>query len=91
MLFSKKNKHKKSSRSPGPSCKFVAETKLNNNVYFVYTMSAVCNVQLINNWRQAGLSRGFVDYSENGGQIDTHYTDTHTHRHTRVSIESVPD
>ena len=24
-------------------------------------------MQLINTWRQAGLSRGFVDYSENGG------------------------
>jgi hypothetical protein len=25
-------------------------------------------VQLINKWCQAGLSRGFVDYSENGEQ-----------------------
>ena len=82
-----KNKHNKSSRSPGPSCKFVAETKLNNIVYFVYTLSAVCTVQLINNWRQAGLSRGFVDKSENGEQR----TDTQTHRHTGVPIESVPD
>ena len=45
----------------GPSYKFVAETKLNNNVYFVYILSAVCTVQLINNWR---LVTGFVDYSE---------------------------
>ena len=51
---------------------------------------ALCTVQLINTWRKAGLSRGFVDYSENGGQIHR-YTHTHTHRHTRVSIESVPD
>ena len=36
--------------------------------------------------------RGFVDYSENGEQIDTQ-TDkhTHTHTHTGVPIESVPD
>ena len=41
------NKHKKSSRSVGPACIFVAETKLNNLAYFVYTLSAVCTVQLI--------------------------------------------
>ena len=58
------NKHDKSSRSPGPSCKFWAEAKLNNTVYFVYTWLAVCTVQLINTWRQAGLSKVFVDYSE---------------------------
>ena len=69
----------------GPSCKFVAETKLNNNVYFVYTLSAVGTVQLINNWRQDGLSRGFVDYSENGEQ-----TDSQIHRYTGVVIESAP-
>ena len=42
----------------------------------LYTCSApVCTVQLINNWRQAGLIRGFVDYSENGEHTDTQ-TDT---------------
>ena len=40
-----------------------------------------------NNCRQAGLSRGFVDYSEIGEQI--HRSQTYTH--TRVPIESVPD
>ena len=61
------NKHEKSSRSPGPSSEFVAEAKLNNIVYTVYTWQAVCTVQLINTWCQAGISKGFVDYSENGG------------------------
>ena len=69
------NKHEKS--SPGPSFKFVTEAKLNNFVYFVYTLPAVCTVQLINTWHQAGLSRGFVDYYENGEQIHTQI-----HRHT---------
>ena len=55
------------------------KTKLNNLAYFVYTLSAVCTVQLINTWRHAGLSRGCVDYSENGGHTDTQI-DTHTHR-----------
>ena len=73
------NKNNKSSRSPGPSCIFVAEAKLNSLVYFVYTLSAVCTVQLINTWHQAGLSRGFVDYSENGEQIHTQIH-RHTHR-----------
>ena len=59
-----RNKHNKPSRCPGPSCKFWAEAKLNNTVYFVYTWLAVCTVQLIKTWRQAGLSRVFVDYSE---------------------------
>ena len=36
------NKHEKSSRSPGPSSEFVAEAKLNNIVYTVYTWQAVC-------------------------------------------------
>ena len=58
--------------SPGPSCKFWAEAKLNNSVYMVYTWPVVCTVQLINIWRQAGLSRGFVDYSENGEHTHTH-------------------
>ena len=44
------NTHKKSSRSPGPSCKFSGEAKLNN---IVYSWPAVCTVQLINTWRQA--------------------------------------
>ena len=70
------NKHDKSSRSPGPSCKFWAEAKLNNIVYFVYTWPAVCTVQLVNTWRQAGLSGVFVDYSEIGEHKDT-YTDRH--------------
>jgi hypothetical protein len=56
------NKHEKLSRSPGPSCIFVAETKLNNLT-----------------WCQAGLSRGCVDYSENGEHTDTQ-KDTHTQR-----------
>ena len=51
-----KNNHNKSSRSPGPSCKFWDEAKLNNTVFFVYTWLAVCTVQLINTWHQAGLS-----------------------------------
>jgi hypothetical protein len=54
------NKHKKSSRSPGPYCKFWAEAKLNNILYFVYTWSVVCTVQLINTWRQAGLNRDLL-------------------------------
>ena len=33
----------------------------------MYTWSTVL---LINTWRQAGLSRGFVDYSENGEHTD---------------------
>ena len=53
----------------------MAETKQNNNLYFVYTLSAVGTVQLINNWRQAGLSRGFVDYFENG-ELTDRFTDT---------------
>ena len=70
------NKDEKLSRSPGPSCKFWGEAKLNNIVYFVYTLPAVCTVQLINTWRQAGLSRGSVDYSENGGhQTDRNQTE----------------
>ena len=77
-----KNKHDKSSRSPGLSYKFVAEAKLHNLLYFVYTLPAVCTVQLINTWRQAGLDRGFVDYSEKGG---TH-RQIHTHTHKRVPI-----
>ena len=40
----------------------MAETKLNNLMYFVYTLPAVCNLQLIKTWRQ--VSRGFVDDSE---------------------------
>jgi hypothetical protein len=35
-------------------------------VYCVH-IAVVCTVQLINTWHQAVLSRGFVDYSENGG------------------------
>jgi hypothetical protein len=67
-------------KSLGPSCKFVAEAKLNNLVYFLYTLPAVCIVQLINTWRQAGI-KGFVDYSEieeeeEKKQIDRSYTDT---------------
>ena len=56
----------------------MAETKLNN---FVYTLPADCTVQLINTWRHAGLSRGFVDYSENEEQIDTQI---HTHKQTNT-------
>jgi hypothetical protein len=65
----------------------VAEAKLNNLLYFVYTLPAVFTLQLIN---QAGLSKGFIDYSENGEQIDTQI---HTQKdtHTRVPIESVLD
>ena len=59
--------HEKSSKTPGPSHKFVSEDKLNNLVYFVYTWPPVC---------QSGLSRGFVDYSDNGEHTDH----THTHR-----------
>ena len=44
-----------------------AETKMNK---IVYTWPTVCTVQLNNTWRQAGISRGFVDYSLNGEQID---------------------
>ena len=51
----------------------VAEAKLNNILYFVYTLPAICTVQLINTWYQFGLSAGFVDYSENG---------PYTHRYT---------
>jgi hypothetical protein len=49
----------------------MAEAKLNNLLYSVYTLPAVITVQLINTMRQAGISRGFVDNSENGKQIDT--------------------
>ena len=37
---------------------------------------------MIDNWRKAGLSRGFVNYSENGEHTDTQI-DTRTHTHTR--------
>ena len=58
----------------------------------VCTLPAVCTVQLINTWRQAGLSRGFVDYSENGEHTDTQIdTQIDTHTHTRVPIESISD
>ena len=49
----------------------VTEAKLNNIVYFVYTWTAVCTVQLIHTWSQFGLSIVFVDYSENEGHTDT--------------------
>ena len=78
------------SRSPGTSCNLVAEAKLNNLVYFVYTLPAVCTVHLINTWHQAGLRRGCIDYSENGEQIHR-YTQRYTHTHTGVPIESVQD
>ena len=58
-----------------------AEANLNNIVYTVYTWPAVCTVKLINTWRQAGNSRGFVDNSEDR---KTEY------RYTGVHIESVP-
>ena len=41
------------------------------SVHLLCTWPAACTVQLINTGCQTGLSRGFVDYSENGGQIDT--------------------
>ena len=50
-------------------------------VHLWCTWPAVCTVQLINTWRKAGLSRGFVDYSENGEQIHrSQITDRHTHK-----------
>ena len=64
------------------------------SVHLWCTWPAVYTVQMINNWRKAGLIRGFVDYSENGEQIDTQiHTQTHTQidTHTRVTIESVLD
>ena len=36
----------------------------------VVHLPAVCTVQLSNTWRQTGLRRGFVDYSENGEHTD---------------------
>ena len=50
-----------------------AETKMNK---IVYTWPTICTVQLNNTWRQAGISRGFVDYSRNGGHTHTQSTDT---------------
>ena len=58
----------------------LAKAKRNNLMYFVYILPAVCAVQLINAWRQAGLRRGCVDYSENGEQM----TDTQTNRGSRT-------
>ena len=55
--------------------------------WITLTWQAVCTVQLINTWRKAGLSRGFVDYYENEEHTDNRHTDTHT----GVHIESVPD
>ena len=49
----------------------------------MFTWPAVFTVQLSKTWRQAGLSRGFVDYSENGEQKE--------HRHTGVIKEFNPD
>ena len=51
----------------------VAEAKLNNIVYFVYTW--LCILYRGNTWRQSGLGRGFVDYSEN-----REHTEGRTHR-----------
>ena len=42
----------------------MAVAKLNNIVCFVYTWPAVCTLQLIKTWRQAGLSRGFMTILE---------------------------
>ena len=70
----------------------MAEAKLNKIVYSVYTWPVVSTAQLINAWHQAGLSRGFVDYSESGEQM--HRKITHTHWvhieyrvHPRLKIE----
>jgi hypothetical protein len=54
----------------------VAEAKLYNTVYSVYTWSAVCTVQLIYAWCQDGLSIGFIDYSL---KRRTHRVQTHKH------------
>ena len=61
----------------------MAKAKLNNFMCFMYTLSPVYTVQLINTWCQAGLSRGFVDYSENGA-----HTDRQIDKHTEVPIDS---
>ena len=53
------NNYDKSSRSLGPQCTFWAPKR--PTVHW----PEVCNVQLTDTWRQAGLIRGFVGYSEN--------------------------
>ena len=86
-ILSYHNKHDKSSRSPGPSCTFWApESTLFAWNSYTAVYSSLCTLctciapdQLINNWRHASLSRGFVDYSENGD---------HTHRQNTDRIQT---
>ena len=61
------------SRSPGPSLKFVAETKLNSLVYFVYTLPAVCTVQ-------PGARLVSVEVALIILKMENRHTDRFTHR-----------
>ena len=67
------NKHKKLSGSPHFHANFGHQRTVNN---ILYTWPAVCTVEIINTWRQAGLSRSYVELSENTEQIEN----TETHR-----------
>ena len=74
------NKQEKSSRSLGPSCIFMAETKLNNLAYFVYTLSAVCTVQLIT--MLASVEVALTILKTENTQIYTQiHRKIHTHTH----------